>query len=403
MAAFLVPKIEAVVDGVPRNSKVYQVSITPTISYRVTVTGEPGVFEDWIAQLKVVECGKFFPVGVAVHGTDRYGNGYLTVCTRLRCIVFQLRFSYGLSRDSMLFLRDVCTCYGWRTDGYNEQLRWRNQRLSLGRLTDIRAIPPPQPNAGLGFFSIMVYGDPVHEPSADWTDRSPSARMQQIGETVMEASICLIMGGTCRYAAPLNESLPRVLSSTFPQINRIEDMQDKTMYQVSIDDNQSLHVTYTNRASVLNEWLRSPETMRIHDDFIGIYVTIGSSKLMALAAREDCLVYNLSKGVDRLSPEILAIEEGSISKLVGWHTDPQRCILEELKLPLSDGRILDVEDDGFPVTHTYEDLSRLYLGYEMNLVRSCSSPNEKYIMALAVQAFVFLKRAMDLQASVGDN
>ena len=180
-------------------------------------------------------------------------------------------------------------------------------------------------------------------------------------------------------------------------------MQDKTMYQVSIDDNQSLHVTYTNRASVLNEWLRSPETMRIHDDFIGIYVTIGSSKLMALAAREDCLVYNLSKGVDRLSPEILAIEEGSISKLVGWHTDPQRCILEELKLPLSDGRILDVEDDGFPVTHTYEDLSRLYLGYEMNLVRSCSSPNEKYIMALAVQAFVFLKRAMDLQASVGDN
>lgn len=210
MAAFLVPTIEAVVDGVPRNSKVYQVSITPTISYRVTVTGEPGVFEDWIAQLKVVECGKFFPVGVAVHGTDRYGNGYLTVCTRLRCIVFQLRFSYGLSRDSMLFLRDVCTCYGWRTDGYNEQLRWRNQRLSLGRLTDIRAIPPPQPNAGLGFFSIMVYGDPVHEPSADWTDRSPSARMQQIGETVMEASICLIMGGTCRYAAPLNESLPRV-------------------------------------------------------------------------------------------------------------------------------------------------------------------------------------------------
>ncbi|KAH0936236.1 hypothetical protein HID58_013353 [Brassica napus] len=305
--------------------------------------------------------------------------------------------------ETMLFLRDVCTCYGWRTDGYNEQLRWRNRRLSLGRLTDIRAIPPPQPNEGLGFFSVMVYGAPVHEPSADWADTSPSARMQQISETVMEASICLMMGETCRYAPPLNESLPRVLSSTFPQINRTEDMQDKTMYQVSIDGNQSLHVTYTNRASVLNEWLRSPATMRIHDDFIGIYVTIGSSKLMALAARDDCLVYNLSKGVDRLSPEILAIEEGSISKLVGWHTDHQRRILEELKLPLSDGRILDVEDDGFPVTHTYEDLSRLYLGYEMNLVRSCSSPNEKDIMALAVQAFVFLKRAMDLHASVGDN
>nr|VDC84336.1 unnamed protein product [Brassica rapa] len=99
MAAFLVPMIDVVVDGVPRNSKVYQVSITPTISYRVTVTGEPGVFEEWIAQYKVEECDRFFPVGVAVHGQDRYGYSFLTVCTRLRCIVFQQRFSYGLSRD----------------------------------------------------------------------------------------------------------------------------------------------------------------------------------------------------------------------------------------------------------------------------------------------------------------
>lgn len=197
-----------------------------------------------------------------------------------------------------------------------------------------------------------------------------------------------------------------MLSSTFPQINITEEMADRTLYQVSINANQNLNVTYTNHASVLIEWLRSPETRRIRDDFIGIELAVdhrGRSTVMALAAQNDCLVYSFSRGGDGLSAKVLAIRQGSDSKLVGWHTGDFRYMLERVQLPVRFGRLLDVEE-GFPVTHTYEDLSRLYLGYEMSKVRAAAmSPDEDDIMALAVQAFVYLRRAMDLPANDEDN
>uniref|UniRef100_M4DMP0 Uncharacterized protein n=1 Tax=Brassica campestris TaxID=3711 RepID=M4DMP0_BRACM len=73
------------------------------------------------------------------------------------------------------------------------------------------------------------------------------------------------------------------------------------------------------------------------------------------------------------------------------------------QLPVRNMRLLDVEE-GFPVTHTYEDLSRLYLGYEMSKVSVADiSPDEEDIMALPVQAFVYLKRAMDFHGNDEDN
>ncbi|KAG5407783.1 hypothetical protein IGI04_013902 [Brassica rapa subsp. trilocularis] len=73
------------------------------------------------------------------------------------------------------------------------------------------------------------------------------------------------------------------------------------------------------------------------------------------------------------------------------------------QLPFRNMRLLDVEE-GFPVTHTYEDLSRLYLGYEMSKVSVADiSPDEEDIMALPVQAFVYLKRAMDFHGNDEDN
>lgn len=210
MAGFLIPTIKVVDEQ--SHSKVYQVDITPTNSYRVTVTGQAPVFEEWVSQFNVEEGNSFFPVGVAVHGEGPRGAEVLTVCTKLRCIVFNLATtSHNLSRNVLVFLRDVCTCYGWRTDSYSERLMLRNQRLSLGRLTDIRTLVSPQPNMGLGFFSVLVHGAPVPEPSADWTVSSRSAIMNQLRETVMQATICLEVGAFyCSHAPPPNESLPRV-------------------------------------------------------------------------------------------------------------------------------------------------------------------------------------------------
>ena len=80
-----------------------------------------------------------------------------------------------------------------------------------------------------------------------------------------------------------------------------------------------------------------------------------------------------------------------------------RDMLESVQLPVRNMRLLDVEE-GFPVTHTYEDLSRLYLGYEMSKVSVADiSPDEEDIMALPVQAFVYLKRAVDFHGNDEDN
>ncbi|CAN7016205.1 unnamed protein product [Brassica rapa subsp. trilocularis] len=101
-----------------------------------------------------------------------------------------------------------------------------------------------------------------------------------------------------------------------------------------------------------------------------------------------------------LRPKILtAVETAADRRNVGEMTD----MLESVQLPFRNMRLLDVEE-GFPVTHTYEDLSRLYLGYEMSKVSVADiSPDEEDIMALPVQAFVYLKRAMDFHGNDEDN
>ncbi|CAN7120198.1 unnamed protein product [Brassica rapa subsp. narinosa] len=89
--------------------------------------------------------------------------------------------------------------------------------------------------------------------------------------------------------------------------------------------------------------------------------------------------------------------------LTAVETAADRDMLESVQLPVRNMRLLDVEE-GFPVTHTYEDLSRLYLGYEMSKVSVADiSPDEEDIMALPVQAFVYLKRAMDFHGNDEDN
>ncbi|CAF2133352.1 unnamed protein product [Brassica rapa] len=89
--------------------------------------------------------------------------------------------------------------------------------------------------------------------------------------------------------------------------------------------------------------------------------------------------------------------------LTAVETAADRDMLESVQLPVRNMRLLDVEE-GFPITHTYEDLSRLYLGYEMSKVSVADiSPDEEDIMALPVQAFVYLKRAMDFHGNDEDN
>uniref|UniRef100_A0A1J3G1Q5 Uncharacterized protein n=1 Tax=Noccaea caerulescens TaxID=107243 RepID=A0A1J3G1Q5_NOCCA len=178
--AYFVPEIISR-EQVRGRKKVYDLVIDDTHSIRVTVTRQPETAHEWVSAFLPVQ-GTFLTV--AVHDEDGEAQ-VMTLCVGHEALVFKLFTNrlHATSRDVQVFLRDLCSCFGWRTDGYDYVLKRKSPKLYLENLKDISRYYRAN---SLGDFGMMFLGKQVLEPRIIKWKETEHVTKEQIRETVME-------------------------------------------------------------------------------------------------------------------------------------------------------------------------------------------------------------------------